>query len=237
MLNGLALAFAWTGAVAGFARARRALRGGTLDEAAIGAGLGAHLALALLHVLVVEAPPEAVAAGEGSALGARRRRRDRRRVLRLRRAARPPAGLARPPRRVGLAAVAYLAAIDLDGAALVAAWAAEAAALAELARRAKAARRCEGPLATRAARGRGARRLAPARSSRDRMGAEWVAGAAVPFQLGPRAGRRVRADRAGVRRSSAAPDDVRAAVVALRRGRRRRLLRGRGRAGRSGARR
>ena len=74
---------------------------------------------------------------------------------------------------VGLGALAYLAAVALDGAALVVAWAAEAAALATLARRAKAR-------AVVAARDAAANAGTPA--LRDRMGAEWVAGAggAVP---------------------------------------------------------
>ena len=176
-LNGLALAVVWTGAVAGCAvLARRARGGASLEEVAIGAGLGAHLALALLHVLVVEAPPEAVAAGEGSALGAAGvaaiaatcfasgalldRRPDWRDLLHV----------------VGLAALAYLAAVALDG---------------------RRARRRVGGRGGRAGRARPAREGARRREGadrcrgrrgapplRDRMGAEWVAGAAVPFQLG-----------------------------------------------------
>ena len=229
-LNGLALAVVWTGAVAGCAVLMRRAHGGALEEIAVGAGLGAHLALALLHVLVVEAPPEAVAAGEGSALGAAGvaaiaatcfasgalldRRPDWRDLLHV----------------VGLAALAYLAAVALDGAALVVAWAAEAAALATLARRAKArapeAARSGATLdATPSGRSRrtgfGLRR--PIASRPDGCGVGRRGGGAVPARA--RARRRVRADRAGVG-ARRWPGRRRRGRRRFRRRRRRRLLRG-----------
>ena len=55
-------------AVAGFAALARRVRPESLDDYAVGTGLGAHLAFALLHALVIDAPPEAVQAGDASAI-------------------------------------------------------------------------------------------------------------------------------------------------------------------------
>jgi hypothetical protein len=174
-LDGVALALVWTGAVVGFAAIARGVRRGGLDDVAAGAGLGVHLALALLHVLVVEAPPEAIAAGEGPAVAATT-------VAALAAACFASGAVLdrRPEWRdllhaLGLAALAYLAAVAFDGAALVVAWAAEAAALTVVARRAQRRAATAAAGATDAADG--------PRGIRERLGAEWVAGAAVPVQL------------------------------------------------------
>jgi uncharacterized membrane protein len=168
-LDGIVLALVWTGTAAGFAALARRVRAGALEDVALATGLGAHLALALLHMLVVEAPPEAVAAGEGSPAAATA-------VAALAAACLTSGALLdrRPVWRdlvnaLGLAALAYLAAVALDGAALVVAWSAAAAALAALARR---ARRGDA----------GAPDVEP-RDDVEARPAEWVAGAAVPLQL------------------------------------------------------
>lgn len=134
--SGVALALGWGIAGVAFAallrsRARQAAR---VDETLTGLGLGAHLALALVHTLVVITPP-ALLGGEMSGTGllalavvasscfvSARLAGDRLIVRRVLDA-------------VGLAVVAYLMAFALDGPALVAAWAGEAVALALLARR------------------------------------------------------------------------------------------------------
>ncbi|HEX8121723.1 MAG TPA: DUF2339 domain-containing protein [Solirubrobacteraceae bacterium] len=185
-LNGLVLALVWTGAVAGFAALARRVRAGALEEAALATGLGAHVALALLHMLVVEAPPEAVAAGEGSAAAATA-------VAALAAACLTSGALLdrRPVWRdlvnaLGLAALAYLAAVALDGAALVVAWSAEAAALASLARRARrreARDEAEAPDARDTRDSAAARAARPPAAARAARPPEWVAGAVVPLQL------------------------------------------------------
>ncbi len=107
------------------------------DQALTGLGLGAHVAFALLNVLVSDVPPAALHGAEGAsaggllALGA------------LAAACLTSARLAGDGRRgwlmaldaLGLALVGYLMAGLLDGPALVLAWTGEAVALAKLARR------------------------------------------------------------------------------------------------------
>jgi hypothetical protein len=136
--DGAVLAVGW--AAAGLAFAGLLHRGvaGRRDEALIKAGVGAHIALALIHTLVVDASPgQMAAAGSVSAAGAAS-------VVALAAACLVSGRLVGRERRVwrvlldglGLAALAYLTALALDGAALTLALAAEGAALAGIARRA-----------------------------------------------------------------------------------------------------
>ncbi|CAA9479191.1 MAG: hypothetical protein AVDCRST_MAG85-553 [uncultured Solirubrobacteraceae bacterium] len=136
VLNGLVLAFAWAAIAAAFAPLLARVRPGGLTEGAVGAGLGAHLSLALGHALTVEAPPEAVASAGTASLEATAAIAALAAVCFV--SGRVLAD--RSPWRIGLdtlglAAVAYLAAMNLDGAALAAAFAAGAILLAEVARR------------------------------------------------------------------------------------------------------
>jgi uncharacterized membrane protein len=131
--DGLPLVAAWAaGGVAMAALARTATS--RLDGDFALTGLGAHLALALAHALVYDAP---LGGGAGSAAAA---------ALVLVAAgcfvsARLAHGTGHGPfvrvllDGAGLVVVGYLAAVMLDGPALTLAWAAEAAALAGLARR------------------------------------------------------------------------------------------------------
>ncbi|HEX8207676.1 MAG TPA: DUF2339 domain-containing protein, partial [Solirubrobacteraceae bacterium] len=191
VLDDLPLVLVWSAAVAGFAAVARLAKGsapaerlaaggaGRLADAALGTAVAGHLALAVAHVLLFEAPPEAIAAGEGTG-GAG--------VAAIAAACVAAAALlaARPAWRDPLAATAlaaamYLAAILLDGVPLVVCLAAGAAFLAEAACRARGAAGeesrpaaaaplrgpegpAEGPAAARGAAGEGS---APAR------GASW----------------------------------------------------------------
>ena len=135
ILSGLVLAAAWAALAAAFAPLLARVRPGGLTEGVVGAGLGGHLALALGHALTVEARPETVSAAgtapfEASAAVAAIADAcfASRFVLAERREWRAAVDA------IGLAAVAYLAAINLDGPALAAAFAAEAILLAELTR-------------------------------------------------------------------------------------------------------
>lgn len=136
-VSGPSLALGW--GIAGVAFAAllrsRALHAKRVDETLTGLGLGAHLALALVHTLVVVTPP-ALLSGEMTGGG----------LLALAVVASScfvSARLAGNGRLLvryaldgaGLAVVAYLMAFALDGPALVAAWAGEAVALALVARR------------------------------------------------------------------------------------------------------
>jgi len=156
LLSGAPLAIAWAATAVGFAallrratpphsldeRAAGAGLGGHgaaahgLDERAAGAGLGGHVALVVAHALTVGASPALVQDG-GAVDGAGAAG-----LVALAAAAFASALLlpGRPAVRtalhaLGLATVAYLTALTLDGAALAAAWAAEGAVLAALARR------------------------------------------------------------------------------------------------------
>lgn len=140
-LDGLALVLVWSAVSVGFAALARvvwrarAAEDDLLLDVPLGLAVGGHLLLAALHALLVEARPEAVAAGEGSATAA------------VAVAALAAAGFAAaslvgrrpdwrdPLQAAGLAALAYLAGVVLDGAPLVVVLAAGAALLAEVALR------------------------------------------------------------------------------------------------------
>lgn len=138
LLDGPALTVGWAAATVGFAAlvSFAAARGGALDNAAAGAGLAAHVALALVNAVMADVPPEAVLAGSDFGVAASG-------ALAALAAACLTSGLVLADRPrwqallngAGVAATAYLVAANLDGVPLVAAWAAEAIALAELARR------------------------------------------------------------------------------------------------------
>src|SRR3954447_19867537 len=110
-----------------------ALSRGARDEAVAGVGLGAHVCLALGQALAGPAHPTALGAGVGSGGIAA--------MLALASACFVAGRLAGPREwrialdATGLAAVAYLTALALDGSALTLAWGGEAIALAGLARR------------------------------------------------------------------------------------------------------
>lgn len=136
VLSGVVLAAAWAALAAAFAPLLARIRPGGLTEGVVGAGLGGHLALAIGHALTYDARPEGVASAgsapfEASAAIAA--------IAAACFAARFV--LAERPQwraavdAVGLAAVAYLAAINLDGPALAATFAVEAILLAEMTRR------------------------------------------------------------------------------------------------------
>jgi len=116
--------------------ARHVAAAHALDERAAGAGLGGHVALVVAHALTVGASPALVQDG-GAVDGAGAAG-----LVALAAAAFASALLlpGRPAVRtalhaLGLATVAYLTALTLDGEALAAAWAAEGAVLAALTRR------------------------------------------------------------------------------------------------------
>jgi uncharacterized membrane protein len=129
------LVVSWAGGAAAFALLlRRSDR--REDEALAGAGLGGHVALALAHTLLGDAPPTALLGGAvdaGPALLA---------VCALaagcfasaRLTAEGHASWRMALDGLGLALVAYSAALALDGPALVAAWSLEAVTLARLVR-------------------------------------------------------------------------------------------------------
>ena len=139
ILGGPVLAAAWAAATAGFALlARRVVaeRAGERDELLVGLGLGGHLLLSAGQALM-QAPPEALAAGDPVAFGAHL-------ALASTAAAAFVAGRfaadIRPQWRaaldgVAMAAVAYLSAITLDGPGLAVAFAAQALALCTIAAR------------------------------------------------------------------------------------------------------
>ena len=139
VLSGVVLAFAWAAVAAAFAPLLAQTRPGGISEGALGVGLGGHLTLALGHALTYEAPPETAVGAAGTAS------LEATAIIAAIAAACFVSGRVlteRSPWRmgmdvVGLAAVGYLAAINLDGAALAAALAAEAILLAELARRSR----------------------------------------------------------------------------------------------------
>lgn len=138
LLDGPALTVSWAALTLGFAGLVRYARahGDDRDDAAAGAGLAAHVALALSSSVMTDASPGAVVAGGVLNLAAAS-------SLAIAAAACLTAGFVLADRLVwrfwlngvGLAATAYLLASQLDGMWLVAAWAAEAVALAALARR------------------------------------------------------------------------------------------------------
>lgn len=127
--DGVVLTGGWV--VASVALAALAARAGELaDRRLLQAGLGGHLAIALLHTLLVDAPPSSTVSGAGMLAVA---------LLAAGCLTTGRIGAQAPPWRpaldaLGLAAVAYLTAGALDGPALVAAWAGQAVALAALAK-------------------------------------------------------------------------------------------------------
>jgi uncharacterized membrane protein len=132
-VDGLPLVAGWAASGVAMAALARAATN-RLDGGFALTGLGAHLGLSLTHVLIYEAPVNAVGGG-GHGLAAATA------LALVAASCFVSARLARGgPARVlldgaGIAVVAYLAAVMLDGPALTLAWAAQAAGLAELARR------------------------------------------------------------------------------------------------------
>lgn len=131
LLDGAPRAVAYAGGAVAFAALTRVSR----DERVAGVGLGAHVCLALVQVLAGPAQPAELAeAGETTAAAAGA-------VVALASACFVAGRLAAPRTwrlaldATGLAAVAYLGALTLDGSLLALAWAGEAIALAGLARR------------------------------------------------------------------------------------------------------
>jgi uncharacterized membrane protein len=140
IVSGPALAVGWAASAVGFALVTKRSREGSTDQRLAQIGLGVHVGLALVRALLADAPPSAVTGGAGgellsaavalSALAAAcfvsaRVAEDGRPELRI------------ALDSLGLAALAYLTAIALDGIALPLAWAAEAGALAQIAHRSK----------------------------------------------------------------------------------------------------
>jgi uncharacterized membrane protein len=135
--DGAVLVVGWAVTGVGFAALLRRVPVGGRDDLLAGAGLGGHVTLALVTTLTVD-DPVAVLGGEGTLSAACAAS-----VAALAAGSLVSARLAeeqRPEWRllldgVGLAAVAVLSALALDGEALVLAWIAEVAALTALARR------------------------------------------------------------------------------------------------------
>ncbi|HEV3379333.1 MAG TPA: DUF2339 domain-containing protein [Thermoleophilaceae bacterium] len=146
LADGVVLTAGWAASAVGFAAlARRSdgrLRGAALghstrDAALVQAGLGGHVALALLHTLTVDAPVSEIAEGAPlSAAGAAS-------IVVLAAACLISGRLAGRELvawrvvldALGLAALAYLTGLSLEGPALAFAWTAESAALLALAHR------------------------------------------------------------------------------------------------------
>jgi uncharacterized membrane protein len=136
IVSGPALAIGWAGTAVVFAALLRHRRMRT-PEAALGQmGLGGHLMLCLLHAAVVDAPPSLLVGGDLSAGAAAS-------IVALAAGCFVSGRLADEGRAewrvaldtVGLAAVAYLTALSVDGVALTVAWSLEAVVLAKLAER------------------------------------------------------------------------------------------------------
>lgn len=133
--GGAALSLGFAASVTAFALLRRRTTGN--DAMLIEGGLALHLALAIAHVLVSDAPPSLLTGGEGELAPA---------ALALLAVAGACLASAYALREsasdwqltlngIAAATVAYLAAVSLDGAALVAAWSLEAIVLAMIWRR------------------------------------------------------------------------------------------------------
>jgi uncharacterized membrane protein len=138
VVHGPAQPLVWTaGALLAAAVARLARSAAPVPRLAADLGVGAHVALAVAHALVDEAPPGALGtpgAGNGVLLA----------IAAACLASGRLAGWRSDARRLaldllGLASVSYLLAGELQGGPLAAAWAAEAVALAGIARRTGAA--------------------------------------------------------------------------------------------------
>jgi uncharacterized membrane protein len=135
--DGVVLTAGWAGSAVGFAALARRHYGRARDAALVDAGLGGHIALALIHTLAVDAPVSDIATGGTlSAAGAAG-------IVILSAACLVSGRLAGRDRLawratldgLGLAALAYLTGLVLDGPALAFAWTAEAGALLALAHR------------------------------------------------------------------------------------------------------
>ena len=134
LADGPVLAIGWAATGVAFAGLIRHSRAGGAEPPAARFGLGTHLALSMLHVVLVDAPPGLVVEGDASAgaLGS---------VLALAAACFASARIDRDGAFqwkvaldvLGLAAVAYLTAVALDGFVLTIAWAIEAVILARIA--------------------------------------------------------------------------------------------------------
>ena len=128
--NGPVLTLGWAASVVAFAALGRAASGRPGDRQLVLLGLGGHVALALGHALLVDAPPGAALHGAGAMLS----------LGLLAAACLTSARLADESARraldvLGLAVAAYLATLALDPTALAVTWAVEAVALAAIARR------------------------------------------------------------------------------------------------------
>ncbi|HEY1595948.1 MAG TPA: DUF2339 domain-containing protein [Thermoleophilaceae bacterium] len=138
--SGPALAVGWAGGAVAFALIKKHSRHGSKDELLAQIGLGAHIGLALVRTLIVDAPPSAVTGGAHAGLLSASVALSALAAACFTSARIGEDGL--PQLRValdalGLAALAYLTAIALSGVALPLAWAAEAAALAQIGKRSK----------------------------------------------------------------------------------------------------
>ncbi len=133
--HGVVLAVGWSGSAVGFAWLARRSASAEADGKVFGVGVGAHIALALIRVLL-DAPPGDLGSGHAQLLG----------LVSVSSLAAGCIACARvgtgerTPWRIaldslGLIAIAYLTASALGGAALAAAWAFEGLALAQLNRR------------------------------------------------------------------------------------------------------
>jgi uncharacterized membrane protein len=134
LVSGLPLTLGWAASAVGFGWLLRRAKSG--DERALAmAGLGGHLASALMHALIVDVGPERFAAGAGGAASVIA-------VAAIGVSATVSGRLAGrfriPLDALALAALAYVTALSLDGVALTAALAGQAAGLAALARRDRA---------------------------------------------------------------------------------------------------
>jgi uncharacterized membrane protein len=133
--SGPVLVASWAGGAALFAWLAGRVRRRPVDETLAGLGLGTHVTLSLLHALMVDAEPSMLVHGgelSGAAVA----------LVALAAGCFVSARLAAEGHSdwrvlldaLGLAAVAYLAALALDGPQLAVAWALEAAVLAQVAR-------------------------------------------------------------------------------------------------------
>ena len=133
--SGLLLTVGWGATAVGFAWLTRRTAHGSTDENLLGLGLGAHIGLMLIRVMVVT-PPSELGTGEAQIV----------QLLTVSVLAASCLASARLTRRgrqpwrtaldgLGLAAIAYLTATAMTSPGLVVAWAVEAAALARLHRR------------------------------------------------------------------------------------------------------
>ena len=137
LADGVVLTAGWAASAVGFAALARRRFGHDRDAVLIDAGLGGHIALALFHTLAIDAPVSEISTGAPlSSAGAAA-------IVVLAAACLVSGRMAGPDRfawRValdclGLASLAYLTGLVLDGPTLAFAWIAEAGALLALAHR------------------------------------------------------------------------------------------------------